>query len=48
MIAHIKGSVAEKFANSVIIDVHGVGYEVTLTVPDFDSLLLNDEVKLYT
>ena len=48
MIAHIKGSVAEKFANSVIIDVHGVGYEVTLTVPDFDSLFLNDEVKLYT
>lgn len=48
MIAHIKGSVAEKFANSVIIDVHGVGYEVTLTIPDFDSLLLNDEVKLYT
>lgn len=48
MIAHIKGSVAEKFANSVIIDVNGVGYEVTLTIPDFDSLLLNDEVKLYT
>ena len=48
MIAHIKGTVAEKFANSVIIDVHGVGYEITLTTLDFDALALNDEVKIYT
>jgi Holliday junction DNA helicase RuvA len=48
MIAHIKGVVAEKFANSVIIDVHGVGYEVSLTSIDFDNLTLNDEVKVYT
>ena len=48
MIAHLQGTIAEKFANSVIIDVHGVGYEVALTAPDFDQLYLNDEVKLYT
>lgn len=48
MIAHIKGIVAEKFANSVIIDVHGVGYEITLTTLDFDALKLDDEVKIYT
>lgn len=48
MIAHIQGKIVEKFANSVIIDVHGVGYEVSLTAPDFDKLLLDDEVKLYT
>lgn len=48
MIAHIKGEIAEKFANSVIIDVQGVGYEVGLTSPDFDALNLNDNVKLYT
>ena len=48
MIAHLQGTIAEKFANSVIIDVHGVGYEVALTAPDFDKLYLNDEVKLYT
>ena len=48
MIAHLQGAIAEKFANSVIIDVHGVGYEVALTAPDFDKLYLNDEVKLYT
>ncbi len=48
MIAHVRGQVAEKFASSVIIDVHGVGYEVSLTTIDFDNLNLSDEVKLYT
>lgn len=48
MIAHVHGQVAEKFANSVIIDVQGVGYEVSLTALDFENLNLNDDVKLYT
>ena len=48
MIAHVRGQVAEKFANSVIIDVQGVGYEVSLTAVDYDGLNLNDDVKLYT
>ncbi len=48
MIAHVRGQVAEKFANSAIIDVQGVGYEVTLTAIDFDNLSLNDDIKLYT
>ena len=48
MIAHIRGELTEKFANSVIVDVHGVGYEIGLTTPDFDSLNLHDEIKLYT
>ena len=48
MIAHVRGKVAEKFANSVIIDVQGVGYEVNLSAIDFDALNLNDETKLYT
>ncbi len=48
MIAHLKGILTEKFDNSVIIDVHGVGYEVALSTIDFDVLNLNDEVKLYT
>ena len=48
MIAHLKGILTEKFANSVIIDVHGVGYEVALSQIDFDNLNLEDEVKLYT
>lgn len=48
MIAHLQGQIAEKFNTSVIIDVHGVGYEVALTVPDFDTVHLDDQVKLYT
>ncbi|MBR3164029.1 Holliday junction branch migration protein RuvA [Candidatus Saccharibacteria bacterium] len=48
MIAHISGEVAEKFLNSVIIDVHGVGYEVILSAIDFEQLKLGDTVKLYT
>jgi Holliday junction DNA helicase, RuvA subunit len=48
MIAHIFGKVVEKFGNSVIIDVTGVGYEVKVTDLEFDELLLDAEVKLYT
>jgi len=48
MIAHIRGELTEKFANSVIVDVQGVGYEISLTAPDFETLNLHDEVKLYT
>jgi Holliday junction DNA helicase RuvA len=48
MIAHIKGILTEKFDNSVIIDVNGIGYEVTVSSIDYEALNLNDEVKLYT
>lgn len=48
MIAHIKGTVAEKFNNSVIVDVHGVGYEIALSSLDFEETNLNDEKKFYT
>lgn len=48
MIAHIFGVVAEKFANTIIIDVNGVGYELTVSTLDFESVNLNDEVKFYT
>ncbi len=48
MIAHIFGIVAEKFNNTLIIDVQGVGYEVSVTTIDYDSIKLDDEVKFYT
>ena len=48
MIAHIKGEIAEKFNSSVIVDVHGVGYEITLTALDYDNVKLGDEIKFYT
>lgn len=48
MIAHVSGQVAEKFGGSLIVDVHGVGYEVSVAAGDFDSVTLGDEVKFYT
>ena len=48
MIAHLKGILTEKFDNSVIVDVNGVGYEVALSGIDYENLNLDDEVKLYT
>ena len=48
MIAHIFGEIAEKFDNSIIVDVHGVGYELTVTSTDFDNINLGEQVKFYT
>ncbi len=48
MIAHIRGKVTEKFGNSLIIDVSGVGYEITVPTLDFDAALLNEERKFFT
>lgn len=48
MIAHIEGTVAEKFGSSVIVDVSGVGYEIALSAIDYDETNLNDKKKFYT
>ena len=49
MIAHIKGIIEEKFGtNGVIVDVGGVGYEMMVPVPDFESVNLGEEKKFYT
>lgn len=48
MIAHVSGMVAEKFNGILVIDVNGVGYEVSVPVGDFDAAQLNQSVKLYT
>lgn len=48
MIAHVSGVVAEKFANSVIVDVHDIGYEVQVPTGDFDRALLGEPIKFYT
>jgi Holliday junction DNA helicase RuvA len=48
MIAHVDGVVAEKFNSSLIVDVHGVGYEVAVAAGDYDRALLNEPLKLYT
>ena len=48
MIAHIQGKITEKYDSSVIVDVHGVGYELMLATPDFDAANLDTEIKYYT
>lgn len=48
MIAHVRGSVAEKFGNAVIVDVSGVGYEVQVPHPDFEQAVQGDDVTFFT
>jgi len=48
MIAHVYGTVVEKFNSSVIVDVHGVGYEVSVALGDYEQAVLNEEMKFYT
>lgn len=48
MIAHVAGKVVEKFAGALIVDVHGVGYEVQVALGDYEAIHLDTDVKLYT
>lgn len=48
MIAHLVGQITEKFGNSVIIDVHGVGYEILLSSLDAENTHIDDQLKFYT
>ena len=48
MMAHSRGKVTEKFGNSLIIDVNGVGYEITVPTSDYDASLLDEEKKFFT
>ena len=48
MIAHLVGKIEEKFGNSLILDVNGVGYEVTVPTPDFEAVCLGEERKFFT
>ncbi len=38
MISHLRGTLLEKHPNQVVVDVHGVGYEVTIPVSVYSSL----------
>lgn len=48
MIAHVKGTVTEKMLTSVIVDVHGIGYEVAVAAGDYERALINEPVTFYT
>jgi Holliday junction DNA helicase RuvA len=38
MIAHLRGTLLAKHPNQAIVETHGVGYEVAITVPTFTEL----------
>src|ERR1700756_2666535 len=48
MIAHVEGIVTEKLLTSVIVDVHGVGYEVNVAAVDYERAALHENIKYYT
>lgn len=47
MIATLTGTVAEKIADVVVLDVHGVGYGVLVTGEDYGRLAPGQAAKLY-
>ena len=44
----MRGVVVEKFANSLIVDVAGVGYEVQVVLSDYEAASLDETMKFYT
>lgn len=48
MISHLRGALLEKNPNTAVVDVHGVGYEVTIPVSAYTSLpAIGAEVALH-
>jgi Holliday junction DNA helicase RuvA len=48
MIALVRGVIIEKFLNSVVVDVGGIGYEVQVAAGDYERALPEQEAKFYT
>jgi Holliday junction DNA helicase RuvA len=38
MIAHLRGTLLAKHPNQVIVEIHGVGYDVAISVPTFTEM----------
>ncbi|HMS23973.1 MAG TPA: Holliday junction branch migration protein RuvA [Candidatus Saccharibacteria bacterium] len=47
MISTLSGIVSEKFTDSIVVDVNGVGYGLLVTVDDYAKLALDEKAKLY-
>ena len=48
MIGYVKGIVTHIFRDSCFVDVHGVGYRVSIPASTMDKLVLNREITLFT
>lgn len=47
MIATLTGTVSEKLADMVVLDVHGIGYGLYTTTEDFGHLTVGQSVTVY-
>lgn len=47
MITTLNGTIAEKIADSVVLDVHGVGYGLLVAAEDYGLLIPGNTAKLY-
>lgn len=47
MIATLSGRVAEKFSDTVVLDVGGVGYGIAVTAEEYPLLAVGESAKLY-
>ncbi|KGO89828.1 Holliday junction branch migration protein RuvA [Flavobacterium suncheonense] len=48
MIAHIQGKLVEKMPTEVVIDCHGVGYQIHISLHTFSLLPDSEHIKLFT
>ncbi len=48
MITHLEGKLVEKNPTDVVIDCHGVGYFINITLNTFGHIGNNEKLKLYT
>jgi Holliday junction DNA helicase RuvA len=47
MIATLTGNISEKFKDTIVLDVAGVGYGLLVTIEDFSNLPTGEAAKLY-
>ena len=48
MISHIQGKLVEKTPTEVVIECHGVGYEIHISLHTYSQIPESENVKLYT
>ena len=48
MISHIQGKLVEKTPTEVVIECHGVGYEIHISLHTYSQIPNSENVKLYT
>ena len=48
MITQINGKLIEKSPTSVVIDCHGVGYEINISLNTYSKINQEENIKLYT